>query len=331
VTRFPTVALVPSAIGLTHAQSSSRPTQVPLLISGQVFADDTGDSIENAQVMPTPAGLGTSVVLTDGNGRFELVAPATTSEVTVSKSGYTRREIALTTGAVQVRLRRGAVISGRVVDEFGDPVLAAHLAAQIVSTGSENLTTAAATDTDDLGEYRLAGLPAGAFVVTVVTLSARSTPFQLEEVRAGRSVGPAAQTVYYPGVSSPGDAQALRLQQGEHRGAIDFVVAATQSSGNPFSVAGLGAPLDRAEVTQNPRATGVIRGRVISTDGRPLPHAQVRLLYRDRRTPSSMVTSDEDGRFEFRDVVAGALRVVGPGRARSAYSQHGPACRSPRW
>jgi hypothetical protein len=48
----------------------------------------------------------------------------------------------------------------------------------------------------------------------------------------------------------------------------------------------------------------------MSTDGRALPHAQVRLLYRDRRQPSNVVTADEDGRFEFRDVVAGALRVV---------------------
>src|SRR5262245_13785473 len=218
-------------------------------ISGQVVADETGNPIENAQVMPTPAGPGTPVVLTDGNGRFEVSVPATTSGVTVHKSGYARREIALSAGAVHIRLRRGAVISGRVVDEFGDPVLAAHLAAQIVSAGSENLTTAAATDTDDLGEYRLAGLPAGAFVVTMVTLSARSTPFQLEEVRAGRSVGAAAQTVSYP---------VLRLQWGEHHSGIDFVVAATQSTGNPFSVAGLGPPPDRAAVLQNPRATGVI-------------------------------------------------------------------------
>ena len=310
MTRFLTAALVLGAIELTQAQSPSRvPSQTPTLISGQVVADETGDPIENAQVMPTPPGLGTSVVLTDGNGRFELIAP-TTSGVSVRKSGYTPREIALATGAVQIRLRRGAVISGRVVDEFGDPVLAAHLAAQIVSTGSGNLTTAAATDTDDLGEYRLAGLPAGAFVVTMVTLSARSTPFQLEEIRAGRSVGAVAQTVYYPGVVSPSEAQALRLEWGDHRRGIDFVVAATQSTGNPFSVAGLGPPPDRATVLQNPRATGVIRGRVISTDGRPLPHAQVRLLYRDPRTPSSMVSAEADGRFEFLDVVAGALRVV---------------------
>ncbi len=181
-------------------------------------------------------------------------------------------------GAVQIRLRRGAVVSGRVVDEFGDPVLAAHVAAQIVSTGSETLTTAATADTDDLGEYRLAGLPAGTFVVTFVTLSPRSTPFQLAEIRAGRSVGAAAQTVYYPGVGVPSEAQALRLQWGEHRDAVDLVVAATRSTGNPFSVTGLGPSVDPAAVLQNPRASGIIRGRVISADGRPLAYAQVRLL-----------------------------------------------------
>jgi hypothetical protein len=311
MTRFLTPALVFSAIGVTLAQSPSRiPARAPNVISGQVIADETGDPIENAQVTPTPAGLGTSVVLTDGNGRFELVAAGIISGVIINKSGYTRREMALSAGPIQVRLRRGAVISGRVVDEFGDPVLAAHVAAQIVSTGSESLMTAGATDTDDLGEYRLAGLPAGAFVITLVTLNARATPFQLEEVRAGRSVGAAAQTIYYPSVLLSSEAQVQRLEWGEHRGAIDFVVATSQSTGNPFSVAGVGPPPGRAAVLQNAPATGVIRGRVISTDGRALPHAQVRLLYRDPRMPSSLVTADTDGRFEFRDVVAGALRVI---------------------
>ena len=287
--------------------TSSRPQT---LVSGQVVADETGDPIANAQITLTPAGLGTSVVMTDSNGSFGILVPATASGVAAMKSGYTRREVAASAGPVQIRLRPGAVISGRVVDEFGDPVLAAHLAAQTVSTDSGTTTTVATTDTDDLGEYRLARLPAGAFVVAVVTLSARSTPQQLEEVRAGRSVGAAAQTVYYPGVAVPGEAQALQLQSGEHRGGIDFVVAATQSNRNPFSVVGLAPPLDRAAASQNPPAAGVIRGRVISTDGRPLPHAQVRILYRDRRTPSSLVTAEADGRFEFRDVAAGALRVV---------------------
>jgi protocatechuate 3,4-dioxygenase beta subunit len=311
MTRFITAALAVSAIGLTQAQSPSlNLSRPPTQVSGQVVADETGDPIANAQITLTPAGLGTSVVMTDGNGSFGIMVPATASGVAAMKSGYARREVAASAGPVQIRLRRGAVISGRVVDEFGDPIVAAHLVAQTVSTGSGNMTTAAAADTDDLGEYRLARLPAGTFVVTVVTLSARSTPQQLEEVRAGRSVGSAAQTIYYPGVAVPSEAQALQLQWGEHRSGIDFVVAATQSTGNPFSVAGLAPPLDRAAVSQNPRATGVIRGRVISTDGRPLPYAQVTLLHRDRRTSSSMVTAEADGRFEFRDVVAGALRVV---------------------
>jgi len=329
MTRFLAAAIVLGAIGLTQAQRASLPPSLtsgrpPTSVSGQAVAAETGEPIENAQITLTPAGLGTSVVMTDRTGSFGIVVPATASGVAAKKSGYTQREVAASAGRVQIRLRRGAVISGRVVDEFGDPILAAHLVAQTVSTGAQTMTTAAATDTDDLGEYRLAGLPAGSFVVTLVTLSARSTPMQLEEVRAGRSVGSVAQTVFYPGASLPSEAQALPLQWGEHRSGIDFVVAATQSDGNPFSVAGLGAPLDRAAVSQNPRATGMIRGRVVSTDGRPLPHAQVRLLSRDPRTPSSMVTAEADGRFEFRDVAAGTLRVVAS-KAGYAPIPSGPA------
>lgn len=57
--------------------------------------------------------------------------------------------------------------------------------------------------------------------------------------------------------------------------------------------------------------TGVIRGRLVSTDGRPLPHAQVQTLSRvAAATPNDsgrfqslpvMVTADEEGRYELSD------------------------------
>src|SRR4029077_18868861 len=111
MTRFITAALAVSAIGLTQAQSpspapsltpsltSGRPTT---LVSGQVVADDTGDPIANAQITLTPAGLGTPVVMTDGNGSFGIMVPATASGVAAIKSGYTRREVSASASPVQI-------------------------------------------------------------------------------------------------------------------------------------------------------------------------------------------------------------------------------------
>jgi hypothetical protein len=114
------------------------------------------------------------------------------------------------------------VISGRVVDDFGDPVIDARVAAETVSSGSANAVALASADTDDRGEYRLAGLPARAFVVTVVTMNPGTTPFQRPQAIDGRiamtrlgggsiqaAAAPSAQKAYYPGVDNPAEAQPL--------------------------------------------------------------------------------------------------------------------------
>ena len=147
-----------------------------ITISGRVVADETGDSIPNARVTFSPSAQGTPVVLSDGDGRFTLTAPPGTSIVVASKSGYARTEVTPANGqAINIRLRRGAAISGRVVDEFGDPVPAARITAETSSTSATALTIVATADTDDRGEYRVAGLPVGTFSVAVRTVGGTTT------------------------------------------------------------------------------------------------------------------------------------------------------------
>jgi uncharacterized GH25 family protein len=157
-----------AALG-TQAQSTN--------LSGRVVADSTGDPIANARVTLTTAAvtatLGTPVVLTDATGRFEIAAAAGGQRIVASKSGYARSEpVPATAGQqIEIRLRRGATISGRVVDRFGDPVAGARVAAQKPSTTSDGSPSVGVAESDDRGEYRLAGLPAGHFVVVVNTMS----------------------------------------------------------------------------------------------------------------------------------------------------------------
>ena len=61
---------------------------------------------------------------------------------------------------VTIRLARGAAISGRIVDEDGDPVIEAGVSAGRLARSGNGLKMVPlkSTTTDDLGEYRLIAL-----------------------------------------------------------------------------------------------------------------------------------------------------------------------------
>jgi len=289
-----------------HAQAQA-PRESPtsgssaITVSGRVIADSTGDPIPNARVTVTGTQQTAPVVLTDRDGRFSVAAPAGRFNVTASKTGYARRESTPPTAgeAIEVRLRRSAAISGRVLDEFGEPVSGVRVAGQTRQGSAPDASAVALGVSDDNGEYRLAGLPAGSFIVVVTTARA-VTPQQSASSQS--SFSSSLQRTYYPGVTTPAEAQALSLRPGDDRSGIDFVVAAPVFQSRPFSV--LMPAAQRSDV----RASGVVRGRVVSADGRSLPRVQVALSGTGLAGvfSSAATTTDDDGRFE--------LREIGPGR-----------------
>jgi hypothetical protein len=131
--------------------------------------------------------------------------------------------------------------------------------------------------------------------------------------------GPEPQKTYYPGAATPSEAQELGLQFGEDRPGIDFVVPADRSDAQGYAM--LVGPLVRPRAPDpTVRATSVVRGRVVSTDGRALPHAQVRLYLQNDLFQSRTERADNDGRFEFPDLPAGKHRIVA---AKPGYSEPG--------
>lgn len=65
-----------------------------------------------------------------------------------------------------VRATPQSVIAGRVVDEFGDPVMGAQVYAQRAGSASGGLNrNAGSVQSNDLGEYRIASLSAGDYIV----------------------------------------------------------------------------------------------------------------------------------------------------------------------
>src|SRR4051812_17541885 len=73
-------------------------------------------------------------------------------------------------------------------------------------------------------------------------------------------------------------------------------------------------------------ATAVIRGRVLRSDGRPLPRAMVQIVGAEHRM-SRMATTAADGRFEFTALLGDAYTVAArrPGYLPLEYGQQRPA------
>jgi hypothetical protein len=232
--RLLTVAL-PLIVALTaHAQIPSgapRPT-TQVAVTGRVVAAETGDPVPNARVTFSQPGVGGSVVLTDGDGRFRLGAPTGVTRIVASKTGFAPESAAIMESEpAQIRLRRAASISGRVIDELGEPVVDARVVVEPASRQPGTSSRAKFAETDDHGEYRVGGFGAGQFLVSVTTIDANAT---LHESRAGFEFESGTLKTYFPRATTVADARPIRLDVGDDRTSIDIVVPGNQSGGEPF-------------------------------------------------------------------------------------------------
>jgi hypothetical protein len=179
------------------------PAAPSALIVGQVVDAGSGRPVAHAVVtisgvpnlrMTMEAGRvvsgGPPRVLTGSDGRFVFRdLPAGSFGLSATRPGYTpggyggrrpngpSQQISLTDGErigdATIPMWKQASISGRVVDEAGEPVVGTRVRA--FARGNlpdpQRLTTAASTMTDDRGIYRLAMLDAREYVVGVVSVT----------------------------------------------------------------------------------------------------------------------------------------------------------------
>ena len=97
----------------------------------------------------------------------------------------------------ELKLAREAVITGRITDETGGPVSGVYLEVSGVYVGGAK--------TNDLGEYRLAGLRAGKFLLTVI-------PHPVNEL-AGNPEW-VFQRTFYPGTVDYAEAKMIDVAEG---------------------------------------------------------------------------------------------------------------------
>ena len=180
--------------------------------------------------------------VTDADGRFALRAiDPGPYRLTVSRVGFVTQEYGQrkpnTPGAVLTlhpgqelkdlifRLIPASVISGRIFDDDGEPLPSVVVEAfrQVYSEGKRSRTTTSRVETNDLGEYRLHGLPPGRyFVSSVYPTWSRSGGEDDSSSAEAQAEGYAP--LYYPGTPDASKATPITIKPGEEISSIDILM-----------------------------------------------------------------------------------------------------------
>lgn len=299
-------------------------------IAGTVTGTDAAKApLQRARVTVTGGSLiSPRVTGTDDSGRF-MMGGLAAGQYTISaeKPGYLKMNygaaqparlgtpVVLSEGkqaaGLSIALPRGAVMTGTVTNSAGEPepdvqVTALHWQWR---SGERMLVPVTSTGTDDRGDYRLAGLNRGEYLVSVEPPDAARGPADLIQIAesavdralrgastgagqpapTSRPIGPAP--VFFPGTVRPARASTVTLALGEERSGVDI----------------------RTELVPMARIAGSV-----SADGQAVPGVQVVLHSLGPPAPNFAYaiggrlgprTTDAKGQFAFVGVPPGEYRL----------------------
>lgn len=286
------------------SQQVTRDSPIPhtdqgATIRGVAISDDSSRRpVRHALVTLTSSGLAKAETLTGDDGVFtfrEVVAGR--YELTAEKPGFAPATfgarpgrdvgtpIAIAPGqqltTLELRIPRGAVITGTVTGPNGEPLSSVDVTAFYdipQRNGTHRINPLFSARTNDEGVYRLYGLSDGEFVVMANLAPATDTPIRYPPT-------------LYPGVTNTSEAIKVSVRSGDERSGID--------------------------IAMRPSPTAFLSGLLLSKDGRPVSGEQVTLTVADGapRTVGSdfspmMTRTDGEGAFVFANVRSGTYLVA---------------------
>jgi protocatechuate 3,4-dioxygenase beta subunit len=360
------VVAPPSSAQIQVFPASGEPMQLPPMmqpgrqmktgtgrIKGRVIGAEAGAPVRRAQVRLSGTDVLPKTATTDNDGVFEFRdLPAGRFTVNATKSGYvsvgygqtrpfeSAKPIELTEGQsldkADITMPRGSVISGRIIDEFGEPVADAAVSAMRSSwsNGKRRLqNTGRTATTNDLGQYRLYGLPPGEYYVSA-TLRGTQEMIVAEMAMISLASGAPADSprsgyapTYYPGTANGGEAQKLALGVGQEAQNTDFGLVPVRLAKISGTVIGSdGRPVEGVSVSATPRSAAI--GSIIFPSGgagRTDKNGNFTLsgvapgdYTLNARSSGIMSTSADGDRMTFT-----MTRVTGPGGSAESSSESG--------
>ena len=306
VSRFLCLAVLGSCA--LSQQSGVVPTSQKAAIDGIVTKDPSGEAVKKVLVEliaenQKQGGDYTATTGPDGAFRIENILPGR-YRLFAERIGFLDidkhhgrsegRVVTLRPGEevkdLQIRLQAAAVLRGRVTDEDGDPLAGAEVSAlrQTFAAGHKHWEQVASERTNDLGEYRIANLPAGSVFVSVNPppdfknlIESAGAPGERKSSAPDNGQATAYQTTYYPGTADRSQAMPIQLHAGD-----EFPANFSLTPGPSLS----------------------IRGQVVNLP--PRTSATIMLQSRDFRLVTSGTEVHKDGTFVIRDVSPGSYLVL---------------------
>jgi len=306
------VILLLAAGGAAQTVGTAQKAAVRATIEGLVTKDPGGEPVKKALIeliAENQAEGGDYTAVTGANGVFHVegILPGR-YRLFIERTGFLEvdkhharsdgRVLTLGSGQllkdVHIRLQAASIVVGRVTDEDGEPMANVQVAVlrQTFVLGRSRMEQAGAEHTNDLGEFRVAGLPAGTYYVCVspppdfkslieAVGAAATAQNGANKSSAPQKPATSYQATYYPGTPDRRAATPIALHPGDEF-PVNFLLTPTPS----LSIQG-------AVVNLPPHST-----------------AGIMLQSRDFNLVLNGAEMHKDGSFVIRDVAPGAYTIV---------------------
>ena len=295
--------VVATALAIDQLPQRDRiaPTPGSGTVRGTVVSSNTGAPLHRVQITLSGGTQPIPPAVTDTRGEFEIPnVPAGVYTVTARRSGYLTtqygqrgseergRPVSVSAGEVVRRidfsLVRGAVIAGTISDDVGMeyPGVRVDALEFRYMRGRRIPVTAATTTTNDLGQYRLSGLPPGSYLIRASTMDTWTN----NEGTASYAFVP----TFYPGVNALSDSETITVAASQEQASLNFALRPGRTARIIGSFEASNMPISGQAISLSLTAR-TIGNAIFSNAG------------------AGSTRTDSNGAFEFRNLAPGEYTV----------------------